>query len=128
MPTASPLAASVGEAVPIVDAGTALGTVAVVEMDPFVMGQTERVEIRVRYIAGAAGWPVDPAAWSGSSADGSTFTGYAGGRTPALKAVSLAAHGSLEAWFEMDFPISAQSPQLTYASGDGMLIFTVPLP
>ncbi len=128
VPTASPVTASLGEAVRIVDAGSSLGTVTVVEMDPFTTGQTERVEIRVRYLAGAGSWPIDPAAWGGMSADGSTFTGYAGGRTPALRATTLAAHGSLEAWFEMDFPTAAQGPLLTYAATDGTVLFTVPLP
>jgi hypothetical protein len=128
LPPASPVAGALNEAMRIVDAGTSLGTVSVVEMDPFTMGQTERVEIRVRYLAGAASWPVDPAAWDGMSADNSTFTGYAGGRSPALRAVTLAAHGSLEAWFEMDFPSAAQSPLLTYAATDGTVQFTVPLP
>lgn len=128
VPTATPMTASLGQAVRIVDTGISLGSVTVVEMDPFIMGQTERVEIRVRYLAGAAGWPVDPAAWDGMSADNSTFTGYAGGRSPALRAVTLAAHGSLEAWFEMDFPTAAQDPLLTYAASDGTILFMVPLP
>jgi hypothetical protein len=128
LPTASPVTAALGAAVQIVDRGSSLGTVTVVEMDRFAMGQTERVEIRVRYLAGAAGWPVDPAAWGGTSPDGSTFTGYAGGRIPALRAMTLAAHGSLEAWFEMDFPTAAQDPLLTYAATDGTVLFTVPLP
>jgi hypothetical protein len=128
VPAASPVTASLGEAVRIVDGGISLGTVTVVEMDPFAMGQTERVEIRVRYLAGAGSWPIDPAAWGGTSPDGSTFTGYAGGRSPALHAMTLAAHGSLEAWFEMDFPTAAQGPLLTYAATDGTLLFTVPLP
>ena len=128
VPTASPLTASRGEAVRIVDGGISRGTVTVVEMDPFAMGQTERVEIRVRYLAGAGSWSVDPAAWGGMSVDGSTFTGYVGGRSPALRAATLAAHGSLEAWFEMDFPTAAQGPLLTYAASDGTVLFTVPLP
>ena len=128
VPTASPVTASLGEAVRIVDGGISLGTVTVVEMDPFTTGQTERVEIRVRYLAGAGSWPIDPAAWGGTSPDGSTFTGYAGGRSPALRATTLAAHGSLEAWFEMDFPAAAQGPLLTYAATDGTVLFTVPLP
>ena len=128
VPTASPLTASRGEAVRIVDGGISRGTVTVVEMDPFAMGQTERVEIRVRYLAGAGSWSVDPAAWGGMSVDRSTFTGYVGGRSPALRAATLAAHGSLEAWFEMDFPTAAQGPLLTYAASDGTVLFTVPLP
>jgi hypothetical protein len=128
LPTASPVAAALGEAVRIFDTGISLGSVTVVEMDPFTMGQTERVEILVRYLAGTASWPVDPAAWDGMSADDSTFTGYPGGRSPALRAVTLVAHGSLEAWFEMDFPTAAQDPLLTYAATDGTVLFTVPLP
>lgn len=128
VPTVTPMTASLGEAVLIVDSGISLGSLTVVEMDPFTMGLTERVEIRVRYLAGAASWPVDPAAWDGMSADRSTFTGYAGGRSPALRAVAIAAHGSLEAWFEMDFPSAAQGPLLTYAASDGTVLFTVPLP
>jgi hypothetical protein len=126
--TASPLTGSVGVAMPIVEGGIALGTVTVLEMDPFAMGQTERVEIRVRYLAGAVSWPITPSAWGGTSPDGSTFTAYAGGRSPAVRAVTLAAHGSLEAWFEMDFPTAAQGPLLTYAATDGTVLFTVPLP
>ena len=128
VPAPSPVTASLGEAVRIVDGGISLGTVTVVEMDPFTTGQTERVEIRVRYLAGAGIWSVDPAAWGGTSPDGSTFTAYAGGRSPALRATTLAAHGSLEAWLEMDFPTAAQGPLLTYAATDGTLLFTVPLP
>jgi hypothetical protein len=127
-PTISPATASRGQAVPIIDAGVSRGTVTVLEMDPFATGQTERVEIRVRYLAGAVNWPIDPAAWGGTSLDGSTFTPYAGGRSPALRAVTLAAHGSLEAWFEMDFPTAAQGPSLTYAASDGTVLFMVPLP
>ena len=128
VPAAAPTTASLGEGVRIVDGGLFRGTVTVVEMDPFAMGQTERVEIRVRYLAGAAAWQVDPAAWGGTSADGSAFAGYVGGRSPALRAVTIAAHGSLEAWFEMDFPAAAQGPLLTYTAGDGTVLFTVPLP
>ena len=128
LPTASTVIASPGEAVRIVEGGISLGTITVVEMDPFAMGQTERVEIRVRYLAGSATWPVDPGAWGGTSSDGSTFTEFAGGRSPALRAMTLAAHGSLEAWFETDFPTAAQDPLLTYAATDGTVLFTLPLP
>lgn len=127
-PTVSPVAGALGETMRVFDGGVSVGTVTVVEMDPFAMGQTERVEIRVRYIAGAAGWPIDPGAWDGTSADGSVFSAYTGGRSPALRATTLAAHGSFEAWFEVDFPSAAREPLLTYAATDGTILFTVPLP
>jgi uncharacterized membrane protein len=125
-PAASPAPIwRVGEAIPVTEAGSTLGTVTVLGVQVGNAGGAS-LNVEIRYLAERP-FRIDPEAWVATSRSGGGAVGRPSTIAPPLVSRTLQATDAVTAWLEFDIAAAPADTSLVYFGTDGTPLFVVRL-